>query len=195
MRQLGRGPGNNLTHLQDVCRQAGEPCGETMGQLDCHTKPPSASRCATVQPDEYAPCNRTSQTVRRFAQTLMMYQRRTFLLLRSETFTEVAAQKCRNRRAAVIVLAGNLVPEEDRRLKKVKTGGPTCKARFRPDVAAAPPASPEPASATKIWIARAKSQVIILIQMLPFADHKCLRTFAAPESGVCALLDAAQRAA
>jgi hypothetical protein len=92
MRQLGRGPGNNLTHLQDVCRQAGEPCGETMGQLDCHTKPPSASHCATVQPDEYAPCNRTSQTVRRFAQTLMMYQRRTFLLLRSETFTEVAAQ-------------------------------------------------------------------------------------------------------
>ena len=153
MRQLGRGPGNNLTHVQDVCRQAGEPCGETMGQLDCHTKPPSASRCATVQPDEYALCNRTSQTVRRFAQTLMMYQRRTFRLLRSETFTEVAAQKCRNRRAAVIVLAGNLVPEEDRRLKKVKTGGPTCKARFRPDAAAAPPASPEPASATKIWIA------------------------------------------
>src|ERR1700735_679858 len=82
MRQLGRGPGNNLTHVQDVCRQAGEPCGDTMGQLDCHTKPPSASRCATVQPDEYAPCNRTSQTVRRFAQTLMMYQRRTFLFHR-----------------------------------------------------------------------------------------------------------------
>jgi hypothetical protein len=32
------------------------------------------------------------------------------------------------------------------------------------------------------------------MQMLPFADNKCLQTFAAPESGVCALLDAAQRA-
>jgi hypothetical protein len=32
------------------------------------------------------------------------------------------------------------------------------------------------------------------MQML-FADNKCLQTFAAPESGVCALLDAAQRAA
>ena len=31
------------------------------------------------------------------------------------------------------------------------------------------------------------------MQMLPFADINCL-TFAAPESGVCALLDAAQRA-
>jgi hypothetical protein len=28
-------------------------------------------------------------------------------------------------------LAGNLVREEDRRLKKIKTGGQTCKARFR----------------------------------------------------------------
>ena len=33
------------------------------------------------------------------------------------------------------------------------------------------------------------------MQMLPFADNKCLRTFAAPESGVCALLGAVQRAA
>ena len=28
------------------------------------------------------------------------------------------------------------------------------------------------------------------MQMLPFADINCLRTIAAPESGVCALLDA-----
>ena len=33
------------------------------------------------------------------------------------------------------------------------------------------------------------------MQMLPFAYNKCLRTFAALESGVCALLDAVQRAA
>jgi len=44
-------------------------------------------------------------------------------------------------------LAGNLVREEDRRLKKIKTGGPTCKARFRSGLAAVPLASPEPASA------------------------------------------------
>ena len=31
--------------------------------------------------------------------------------------------------------------------------------------------------------------------MLPFADNKCLQTFAASESGVWALLDTAQRAA
>jgi hypothetical protein len=30
-----------------------------MGQLYCHTKPPSASRCATVQPDEIPRCNQT----------------------------------------------------------------------------------------------------------------------------------------
>jgi hypothetical protein len=36
---------------------------------------------------------------------------------------------------------------------------------------------------------------VILMQVLPFADNKCPQTFAALESGVCALLDAAQRPA
>jgi hypothetical protein len=36
---------------------------------------------------------------------------------------------------------------------------------------------------------------VILMQVLPFADNKCPQTFAAVESGVCALLDAAQRPA
>jgi hypothetical protein len=35
----------------------------------------------------------------------------------------------------------------------------------------------------------------MLMQMLPFADNRCSRTFAANESGVCAFLGAAQRVA
>jgi hypothetical protein len=42
-----------------------------------------------------------------------------------------AALESRNKHAVGFVLAGNLFREEDRRLKKVKTGGPACKARFR----------------------------------------------------------------
>jgi hypothetical protein len=100
-------------------------------------------------------------------------------------------------RGRFLVLAGNLVREEDRPSQKTKTGGPTCKqGSDRPGVAAAPPASPEPASATIIWTPPSrKISGVILMQMLPFADNKCLRTFAAHESGVCALLDAVQRAA
>src|ERR1700691_5630977 len=85
-----------------------------------------------------------------------MSERRTFRLFRSETFTEVGgSKKAETDARSVIVLAGNLVREEDRRLKKkskrevqhAKQGSD------RPGVAAAPPASPEPASATIIWIA------------------------------------------
>jgi methyl acetate hydrolase len=49
---------------------------------------------------------------------------------------------------------------------------------------------------TYFWIDPARNVAgVILMQVLPFADAKCLRAFAALESGVYAGLDAAQRAA
>jgi hypothetical protein len=119
-----------------------------MGQLHCHTEPPSASRCATVRPDEYHDASNAS--LRR----LLMSQRRTFRLFRSETFTEVAAQKnetdavgycpCRNSCSG-----GRSGPQKqsNREVRHAKQDSD------RPDVAAAPPASPEPASAKIISIA------------------------------------------
>jgi hypothetical protein len=53
----------------------------------------------------------------------------------------------------------------------------------RPDVAAAPPASAEPASATIIWIVTSrKISGVVLMKMLPFADSKCLRTLRLPKA-------------
>ncbi|MDP1882025.1 MAG: serine hydrolase, partial [Bradyrhizobium sp.] len=49
---------------------------------------------------------------------------------------------------------------------------------------------------TYFWIDPARNVAgVILMQVLPFADAKCLEAFAALESGVYAGLDAAQRAA
>ncbi len=49
---------------------------------------------------------------------------------------------------------------------------------------------------TYFWIDPARNVAgVILMQVLPFADQKCLEAFAALESGVYAGLDAAQRAA
>ncbi len=120
-----------------------------MGQLHCQTKPPSASRCATVQPDEYPEASNAS--LRR----LLMSQRRTFRLFRSEPFTEAAAQKKRNRRTVGYCPCRNSCSggrsasqkKSKREVRHAKQGSD------RPDVAAAPPASPEPASATIISIA------------------------------------------
>jgi hypothetical protein len=82
----------------------------------------------------------------------------------ASTFTEVGGSKKAEKDArSVIVLAGNLVREEYRRLKKMskREVRHAKQGSDRPGVAAAPPASPEPASATLIWIAPfgAKSQV------------------------------------
>src|ERR1700726_2617701 len=44
---------------------------QNMRQLYCHTKPPTASRCATVHPDEYPVAIARSQTTKRFAQALI----------------------------------------------------------------------------------------------------------------------------
>jgi hypothetical protein len=52
-----------------------------------------------------------------------MSQRRTFRLFKSETFTQVGgSKKAETDARSVIVLAGNLVREEDRRLKKSQNG-------------------------------------------------------------------------
>jgi hypothetical protein len=66
----------------------------------------------------------------------------------------------------------------------------------RPGVAAASAASPGQASPTINWIDPSREiSGVILMQVLPFADNKCRPTFAAFGSSVCALLDAAQKAA
>ena len=55
----------------------------------------------------------------------MISQRRTFRLFRLEIFTKVGgSKKAETDVWSIIVLAGNLVREEDRGLKKIKTGGP-----------------------------------------------------------------------
>jgi N-acyl-D-aspartate/D-glutamate deacylase len=45
-------PGQGADHLGEGAEYENR-AAQNMGQLYCHTKPPSASRCATVHPDEY----------------------------------------------------------------------------------------------------------------------------------------------
>ena len=61
-----------------------------------------------------------------------MSQRGTFRLFRSETFAEVAAlKKPKQTRGRLLSLREILFGRKIGVSKKVKTGGPTCKARFR----------------------------------------------------------------
>jgi len=59
-----------------------------MGQLYCHTKPPSESRCVTVHPDQCPLQSYRLQTIKRFAQMLIDFTKKNVPSIRSETVTE-----------------------------------------------------------------------------------------------------------
>src|ERR1700686_377343 len=125
-----------------------------MGQLYCHTKPPSESRCVTVHPDQCSLQSYRLQTIKRFAQMLIS-RRRTFPLSgrklsprggskKTETDARSVSCPCRKSCSGGRSAVSKKPKREVRHAKQ---------ASDRPGVAAAPPASREPASATIIWIA------------------------------------------
>ena len=98
--------------------------------------------------------NRTLSDGQRFAQTIIDFAEQNVQLVQvSPWFAD--SKKAKTDLGRFIVLAGNLVREEDRRLKKSKREVRHAKqGSARPGVAAAPTASPEPASVKIVWIAR-----------------------------------------
>jgi hypothetical protein len=70
--------------------------------------------------------------IKRFAQTFVDVTEKNVPLVQiGNVHRGGGSKKAETDARSAIVLAGKLVREEDRRLKKVKTGGPTCKVRFR----------------------------------------------------------------
>jgi hypothetical protein len=96
---------------------------QNTGQLYCHTKPPSASRHATVHSDQYSVAIVPSQTIKCFAQTLIYFRKQNVPPFQvGNVHRGGRLQKAGTCALSVIVLAGNLVREEDRRLKKSQNG-------------------------------------------------------------------------
>jgi hypothetical protein len=101
-----------------------------MGQLYCHTKTAVGHHAAL----RFTRINASLQsyrlqTIKRVAQTLIEFTKKNVPSIRSETVTEGRLSKSRG--VGFMSLQEILFGRKIGRLKKTKTGGPTCKARFR----------------------------------------------------------------
>jgi hypothetical protein len=109
------------------------------------------ARCATVHPDQYPVAIVPSQTIKRFAQTLIYFTKKNVPPFQVGNVHRGGPKQTRCRLLSLQeILFGRKIgvsKKSKREVRHAKQGSD------RPGVAAAPPASPEPASAIIIWIA------------------------------------------